>query len=126
MRPYTRFTEAFRLTGDGVLEVRWVSGGGPVRTPAPTGGLLEHPGGRRAARRVVAPYGDLHNNNITGKYGGICGTTNSEATCKFRGQVVARLAERQRPPTARLKTGLRSQDTFCCARATAAASEAAQ
>jgi hypothetical protein len=63
VRPYTRFTEAFRLTGDGVLEVRWVLGGEPVRTPAPTGGLLEHPGGRRTARRVAAPYGDLRNNN---------------------------------------------------------------
>ena len=108
VRPYTRFTEAFRLTGDGVLEVRWVLGGGPVRTPAPTGGLLEHPGGRRAARRVAAPYGDLHNNNITGKHGGICCTTNSETTFKFRRQVEARQAERQRRFIAGLKTGGRS------------------
>ncbi len=105
VRPYTRFTEAFRLTGDGVLEVRWVLGGGPVRTPAPTGGLLEHPGGRRTARRVAAPYGDFRNNNITGKHGGLCRTTNSEATIKLRGQVEARQAERQRRFIAGLKTG---------------------
>ena len=35
-------------------------------------------------------------------------------------------AERQRVPTARLKTGVCSQDTFCFVRAAAAASEAAQ
>ena len=61
--------------------------------------------------------------NITGKYGGICCTTNSETSIKFRGQVVARGAERQRRFTKGPKTGGRSQDTFCFARATAAASE---
>ena len=48
----------------------------------------------------------------------------SETTNKFRGQVEATQAERQRTPTAWLKTGERSQDTFIRARATAAASEA--
>ena len=38
----------------------------------------------------------------------------------------AREAERQRRFITRLKTGVHSQDTFCCARATAAASEATQ
>ena len=45
----------------------------------------------------------------------------SEATFKLRGQVVARLAERQRRFIAGLKTRGWSQDTFVCARATAAA-----
>ena len=44
---------------------------------------------------------------------------------KFRRQVAARRAERQRRFIARLKTGRYSQDTFCFARATAAAFEAA-
>ena len=51
-------------------------------------------GGRRA--EIVAPYGDLYSNSIAGKYGGLCRTTDSEATFKPRGQVVAREAERQR------------------------------
>ena len=45
----------------------------------------------------------------------------SEAAIKFRGQVVARGAERQRRFIVRLKTGGRFQDTFIRARATAAA-----
>ncbi len=48
----------------------------------------------------------------------------SDLTFKLRRQVVAREAERQRTPTAWLKTGERSRDTACFARATAAASEA--
>ena len=51
-------------------------------------------GGRRA--EIVAPYGDLYSNSIAGKHGGLCRTTDSEATFKPRGQVVAREAERQR------------------------------
>ena len=50
-------------------------------------------GGRRA--EIVAPYGDLYSNSIAGKHGGLCRTTDSEATFKPRGQVVAREAERQ-------------------------------
>ena len=50
----------------------------------------------------------------------------NDGPCKFRRQVEARQAERQRMFIARLKTGERSQDTFIYARATAAASEAAQ
>ena len=45
----------------------------------------------------------------------------SEMTIKLRGQVVARLAERQRRFIIGLKTGGWSQDTFVCARTTAAA-----
>ena len=76
-----------------------------------------------AARRGVAAYGDW------------CKTPKArhrqarrhlrhranEVTIKSRGQVVAREAERQRMFIASLKTGGRSQDTFCFARATAAA-----
>ena len=36
----------------------------------------------------------------------------NDSPCKFRGQVEARQAERQRRFIARLKTGVRSQDTF--------------
>ena len=50
----------------------------------------------------------------------------NDSPCKFRRQVEAKQAERQRRFIARLKTGERPQDTFCYARATAAASEAAQ
>ena len=60
-------------------------------------------GGRRAG--VVAPYGDLYSNSIAGKHGGLCRTTDSEATFKPRGQVVARGAERQRRFTKGPKTG---------------------
>ena len=47
----------------------------------------------------------------------------NDSPCKSRRQVEARQAERQRRFIARLKTGVRSQDTFRYARATAAASE---
>ena len=47
----------------------------------------------------------------------------SEMTFKFRGQVVARLAERQRRFIVRLKTGGRFQDTFIYAKVTAAAGD---
>ena len=70
----------------------------------------------------VRPYTRF--TDTIGRHGGICRTTNSETTSKFRGQVVAREAERQRTPTARLKTGERSPVPSCFARATAAASEA--
>ena len=50
----------------------------------------------------------------------------NDGPCKSRRQVEARQAERQRMFIARLKTGEYSQDTFRYARATAAASEAAQ
>ncbi len=98
---------------DGLSGVRWASGDGPVRTPAPTGlghrtwfmkmfagahnVYLSFPSTASTNRRgaqcaplqtvyrsipidegwraeAVAPYGDLYNNSIAGKYGGICRT----------------------------------------------------
>ena len=50
VRPYTRYTEAFRLTGDG------------------------------------ATYGDLCNNNIAGKHGGICRTMPAKQPSSFGGK----------------------------------------
>ena len=124
VRPYTRFTEAFRLTGDGVLEVRWVLGGEPVRTPAPTGGLLEHPGGRRTARRVAAPYGDLRNNNNYRQVRRHLPHNEqrnhlqvSEASRSEAGRAAAAVYSRT-------KDGGTLASTICFARATAAASEA--
>ena len=61
--------------------------------------VLPQLGGRRQnGRTMCAPTTAI-------RYGGICCTTNNATTIKFRGQVVASFAERQRTPTARLKTG---------------------
>ncbi len=87
-----------------VSGVRQASGDGPVGTPAPTGlghrawfvktGVGAHivrpsfPGaaGVDRAGAQCAPLHTVYRNN-TGRHGGICGTTNSETSIKFWGQV---------------------------------------
>ena len=77
---------------------------GPLRV-----GLTDHPSAIERAH-TVRPYNRF--TNTTNRHGGICGTSASETTSKFRGQVVARQAKRQRTPIARSKTGVRSRDTI--------------
>ena len=126
VRPYTRYTEAFRLTGDGVLEVRWVLGGGPVRTPAPTGGLLEHPGGRRTVRRVAAPYGDLRNNNNYRQVRRHLPHNEQRSNHQAPGASRSEAGRAAADAYSLAKDGGTLASTICYARATAAASEAAQ
>ena len=92
VRPYKRYTEAFRLTRDGA-----------PRSSRPTEGVADHPGAGGQAGEDTGPYRQAR------RY---LRHRVSDLAYKFRGQVVAREAERQRTPTSSLKTGVRSQDTI--------------
>ena len=81
-RPYIRYIEAFRLTRDGA-----------PRSSRPTEGVADHPGAGGQAGEDTGPYRQAR------RY---LRHRVSDLAYKFRGQVVAREAERQRRFTKRL------------------------